>query len=130
MRLVVVGAGLSGLVAALAVQAAGHEVVVLEARDRVGGRVFTLREGLRGGQFADVGAEIIYPRQDHIVRLCQRYGLELSRELSLGGGLPALVFGGRRLPEDAAAEIVGELREAVRRVLPGHYESVDRKSVV
>ncbi|HZU18638.1 MAG TPA: NAD(P)/FAD-dependent oxidoreductase [Candidatus Dormibacteraeota bacterium] len=124
MRLVVVGAGLSGLVAGLAVQAAGHEVVVLEARDRVGGRVFTLREGLQDGQFADVGAEIIYPGQDHIVRLCERYGLELSQELSLGGELPALVFGGRRLPEDAAAEIVGELREAVRRVPPGHYESV------
>jgi len=55
VKVLVVGAGLSGLVAATEMQAAGHEVVVLEARDRVGGRVFTLREGFADGQFADVG---------------------------------------------------------------------------
>ena len=60
MKVVIVGAGLSGLVAATEIQASGHDVVVLEARDRVGGRVFTLREGFAGGQFADLGAEIIY----------------------------------------------------------------------
>ena len=56
MRLLVVGAGLAGLVSALEVQSAGHEVTVLEARDRVGGRVFTIREGLHEGQYADAGA--------------------------------------------------------------------------
>ena len=60
MKVLVVGAGLSGLVAATEIQAAGHEVIVLEARDRVGGRVFTIREGFADGQFADIGAEIIY----------------------------------------------------------------------
>ena len=59
MKVIVVGAGLSGLVAATEIQAAGHEVIVLEARDRVGGRVFTVREGFAEGQFADIGAEII-----------------------------------------------------------------------
>ena len=124
MRLHVVGAGLSGLVAATEVQAQGHEVVVLEARDRVGGRVFTLRDGLADGQYADVGAKIIYHGQDNIANLCQRYGLELSDHFSLGTGVPNLIFGGRRLDRDAAGQIVGELRAALRRVPPGRYESV------
>ncbi len=124
MRILVVGAGLSGLVSAVELQQAGHEVVVLEARSRVGGRVFTLREGLREGQFADLGAEIIYHGQTRIAELCRRCELELSQEFTLGGGVPALIFGGRRLPDDAAAELARELRDAVRRTPAGPYESV------
>jgi polyamine oxidase len=124
MRLLVVGAGLSGLVTAIEVQAAGHEVVVLEARDRVGGRVFTLREGLQDGQFADVGAEIIYRGQGSIARLCRDHGLELSDELTLGGDVPNLIFGGRRMRADAARELENELRAALRRTPPARYESV------
>src|SRR6266480_6147557 len=84
MKVLVVGAGLSGLVAATEIQAAGHDVVVAEARDRVGGRVFTLREGFAGGQFADIGAEIIYHGQQNIADLCAKHGVELSDEFSLG----------------------------------------------
>lgn len=124
MKVLIVGAGLSGLVTAVEVQKAGHEALVLEARPRVGGRVFTLREGLEDGQFADVGAEIIYPGQDHIAELCSRYGLQLSEGIELGEGAPVLLFGGRRLPEAAAEEIAGELKQAIRRTPPGHYESV------
>lgn len=125
MKLLVIGAGLSGLVTAVEAQAAGHDVTVLEARDRVGGRVFTLRDGFAEGQFADLGAEIIYHGQDMIVGLCERYGLELSDGFTMGGGgVPALIFGGRRLTEDAAAEIARELRDAIRRTRPARYESV------
>ncbi len=124
MRLLVIGAGLSGLVAATEVQRAGHDVVLLEARDRVGGRVLTLREGLRYGQYADVGAEIIYHGQRHIVALAERHGLELTGAFSLGTRTPDLVFGGRRLGPEASAEIVGELRAAIRRTRPAPYESV------
>lgn len=44
LRVVVVGAGMAGLVAADALLRAGHDPVVLEAQQRVGGRVYTLRE--------------------------------------------------------------------------------------
>ncbi|TMD92584.1 MAG: FAD-dependent oxidoreductase, partial [Chloroflexi bacterium] len=97
MKVLVVGAGLSGLVAANELQSAGHEVVVLEARDRVGGRVFTFRHGLADGQFADVGAEIIYHGQNDIAGLCEKYELELTEQFSLGTDVPDLIFGGRRL---------------------------------
>jgi monoamine oxidase len=48
MRLLVVGAGLAGLVSALEVQSAGHEVTVLEARDRVAGAIEPESEALLG----------------------------------------------------------------------------------
>src|SRR5947209_17789748 len=124
MKVVVVGAGVSGRVAATEVQAAGHGVVVVEARDRVGGRVFTLREGFAGGQFADIGAEIIYHGQQSIAELCAKHGVELSDEFSLGTDVPDLIFGGERLDRAAAAEIVNELREAIKRTRPSHYETV------
>src|SRR5437879_6416915 len=124
MKVLVVGAGLSGLVAATEIQAAGHDVVVTEARDRVGGRVFTLREGFAGGQFADIGAEIIYHGQQNIADLCAKHGVELSEEFSLGTDVPDLIFGGERLDRAAAAEIVNELRQAIKRSRPSHYETV------
>ena len=40
-RIIVIGAGLAGLAAAKTLQAQGHEVLVLEARDRIGGRIWT-----------------------------------------------------------------------------------------
>lgn len=124
MKLIVVGAGLSGLVAATEIQAAGHDVIVLEARDRVGGRVFTLREGFAGGQFADIGAEIIYHGQQNITDLCATHGVDVSEEFSLGTEVPNLIFGGERLDRAAAAEIVHELRAAIKRTRPSDYESV------
>src|SRR5207244_9662812 len=114
----------SGLVAATEIQAAGHEVVVLEARDRVGGLVFTIREGFADGQFADIGAEIIYHGQNNIAELCAKHGVELSDEFSLGTDVPDLIFSGERLDRAAAAEIVNELRVAIKKTKPSHYESV------
>lgn len=124
MKVIVVGAGLSGLVAATEIQDAGHEVIVLEARDRVGGRVFTLREGFAGGQFADLGAEIIYHGQNNIAELAAKHDVPLSDEFSMGTEVPDLIFGGERLERAAAAEIVNELRAAIKRTKPSHFESV------
>jgi len=124
MKLIVVGAGLSGLVTANEVQKAGHEVVVLEARDRVGGRVFTIRDGLHDGQYADVGAEMIYHGQDNILNLCAAQGLELTTEFSLGTDTPDIVFHGHRLSREASRELAQELRDGVKRVPPGFYETV------
>jgi monoamine oxidase len=75
LKALVVGAGLAGLVAADELQGAGHEVVVLEARDRVGGRVWSRR--LDNGAVVEMGAEFILPGNTAIRELVERFGLGL-----------------------------------------------------
>jgi monoamine oxidase len=71
---VVVGAGLAGLVAARQLVAAGKSVVVLEARNRVGGRV--LNAPIGGGHVVEAGAEFIGPTQDHMAALAKEMGVD------------------------------------------------------
>jgi monoamine oxidase len=70
----IVGAGLAGLVAARDVRAAGASAVVLEARDRVGGRV--LNEPLGDGVVVEVGGQWIGPTQDRLAALARDVGVE------------------------------------------------------
>ncbi len=55
-RVIVVGAGMAGLVAAYELQRTGHEPIVLEAQQRVGGRIYTLREPFSDSLYAEAGA--------------------------------------------------------------------------
>jgi monoamine oxidase len=66
---VVVGGGLSGLTAARRVAAAGRSVVVLEARDRVGGR--TLNHDVAPGRPVEAGGEYVGPTQNHVLNACR-----------------------------------------------------------
>ncbi len=75
MRVAVVGAGLAGLAAADALASAGHEPIVLEARDRVGGRVHS-RE-LDNGAVVEMGAEFILPGCTAVLEATERFGLGL-----------------------------------------------------
>ena len=71
---VVVGAGLSGLAAARKLKAAGRSVVVVEARNRPGGRVQTVST-VGGGLHFDGGAEFIGPTQNSIQALANEFGV-------------------------------------------------------
>jgi monoamine oxidase len=71
---VVVGAGLAGLSAARAIREAGGSVVVLEARDRVGGR--TLNHEIGKGEIVEIGGQWVGPTQNKVLALIDELGLE------------------------------------------------------
>jgi monoamine oxidase len=82
----VAGAGLAGLAAARDLAALGADVTVIDARDRVGGRVWTVREGFADGQHAEAGGDMIDEAQNEIRDLCKEVGLKLTRILRGGFG--------------------------------------------
>jgi monoamine oxidase len=98
----VVGAGFAGLVAARELVAAGRSTIVLEANDRVGGRV--LNHTLPGGQVIDLGAQWIGPGQDRIAALAAEVGVATFP--TYGTGLESLSFrGGQRDSGAGGAEL-------------------------
>ena len=75
--MVVVGAGLAGLTAANELRGRGWQVVVLEARERVGGRVWTLRNP-DTGQYAEAGGEYLDSKHSEMRKLVDRFGLSVE----------------------------------------------------
>ena len=71
-RVIVVGAGISGLTAARELKRAGVAVTLLEARDRVGGKMYTVEVG---SDPVDLGAHWIGPGQRRIADLAREFGV-------------------------------------------------------
>jgi len=89
----VVGAGFAGLSAALALQQSGKTVMVLEARDRVGGRIWT--QQLSDGSVIDRGGAWLAPRHDAVLGLARSMGVSTYKTWVKGAHL--LVDGDRLL---------------------------------
>jgi monoamine oxidase len=85
-RVIVAGAGMAGLTAAHHLERDGADVVVVEARDRVGGRVWTIRNGFEHGHHAEAGADLIEPDQTSVLDLAKELGLNTSKILRRGFG--------------------------------------------
>ncbi|KAK0132373.1 Amine oxidase [flavin-containing] [Merluccius polli] len=71
---IVVGAGISGLSAAKLLKESGLNPLVLEARDRVGGRTYTVQN--KETKYVDLGGAYVGPTQNRIFRLAKEYGVE------------------------------------------------------
>ncbi|HSV65262.1 MAG TPA: flavin monoamine oxidase family protein [Mycobacteriales bacterium] len=93
--MIVIGAGMAGLVAGYELVRQGHDVVVLEAQQRVGGRVYTLR-GFAPGLYAEAGAMRIPRVHDLTLEYCRHLGLTL-RPFVMGNPNSLVYIGGRRL---------------------------------
>src|SRR3954451_2248946 len=105
----VIGAGFSGLTAARALVKAGHSVVVLEARDRVGGR--TRNAKIAGGKYiAEVGGQFVGPTQDRLLALAKAVGVPTFPVYNTGSnvfvarGQRALYGAALGIPDDAEVQ--------------------------
>jgi monoamine oxidase len=91
-EVLVVGAGLAGLTAAKDLVAAGRSVLVLEARDRVGGRV--VNRDIGGGKIVEMGGQWAGPTQDRVLALAAE--LDVATFPTYDTGKKVLHFNGRR----------------------------------
>ncbi|WP_420335335.1 flavin monoamine oxidase family protein [Roseibium sp.] len=81
---VIVGAGLSGLAVARNLLAKGESVAILEARDRIGGRILSRSADLKEGTGYDLGPAWIWPHNTRMLRLIRELGLPLMRQHAAG----------------------------------------------
>ena len=77
-KVLILGAGMAGLVAAYELTQLGHDVTILEARTRPGGRVHTLREPFADGLYAEEGAARIPDNHDLTLKYVKAFGLPLE----------------------------------------------------
>jgi monoamine oxidase len=77
-KVVIIGAGLAGLAAGYELTKAGHDVTILEARTRPGGRVHTLRDAFAEGLYAEAGAARIPNHHHFTLKYVTLFGLTLD----------------------------------------------------
>ncbi len=117
-RVVVIGAGLAGLACAFELLEAGYDVVVLEAGDRVGGRVLSFNaangNAFIRGRNIEGGGELIGSNHPVWLRYAERFGLEwLDVTEDEGDAVSPVVIDGRSLSFDESAALWEDLEGAL-----------------
>ncbi len=77
-KVIIVGAGLAGLSAGYELKRAGHTPIILEAQQRIGGRVYTLRDPFTEGLYAEVGAMRIPRAHSLTMAYIEKFGLKTN----------------------------------------------------
>jgi monoamine oxidase len=99
-RVIIIGAGMAGLVAGYELARAGHDPLILEGQNRVGGRVYTLRK-FAPGLYAEAGAMRIPRVHDLTLGYAAHFGLQL-RPFMMGNPKGLVHVGGRRMTAEQA----------------------------
>ena len=113
-RVVIIGAGFSGLAAAYELSRAGYTVTVVEARNRVGGRVLSFSD-LVPGKNVEGGGELIGSNHPTWVAYAKQFKLEFL-DVSEEDAEAPITIGGKRLSSDAAEALWEELEAASSRM--------------
>ena len=108
---VIVGAGFAGLTAAYELRAAGYDVTVVDARDRVGGRVLSFSDFVPGRNI-EGGAELIGSNHPAWVGYAKKFNLEFLDVGEDQGTTDPVVIDGKLLPPEEAAKLWEEMKEA------------------
>ena len=122
-RVVVVGAGFSGLACAYELQAAGYDVTVVEATARVGGRVRTTTDFVEG-RVVEVGGELIGSNHPTWMSYKETFGLEMLELSENEGWEQPVVLDGKRLTKDEAKALLEEMDEVFAKNIDPAAEKV------
>lgn len=109
-KIIIIGAGIAGLSAGYELTQLGHQVTILEAQARPGGRIQTLREPFADGLYAEAGAARIPDNHDLVLKYVKLFGLPL--EPMYPSQLSALIADGRgmkRVRMDGFTKEIGKV---------------------
>ncbi len=109
-RVIVVGAGFSGLACAYELASAGYDVKVFEARNRVGGRVSSLKD-LIPGMNVEAGGELLGANHPHVLAYAAKFGFDFLDVAEEDGSSP-VILNGRKLSDDEVEKISVEVNSA------------------
>jgi monoamine oxidase len=116
IRVAVIGAGFAGLTCAFELMSAGYDVTVLEARDRIGGRVLSFAD-LVPGKNVEGGGELIGSNHPHWVAYKEKFGLDfLDVTEGVEGSDAPLMLGGKLLDVKQAKDLYDQMSAALSKM--------------